>query len=253
MVIQVGRGGMAFMPEGGSPMALGQASGTVRREALLPEWEGMPGRIRMVGGFGALVLGGKGGTEEPLYDVLDDDFDLRVTGTCEALEEDMPADQSLIVVNNDCWNEPLTDAQAIKLAHFVESGGGLVLLHGGISIASHPVLKNLVGASCVERPANRRLSFQAVIGKGGIHPAVQDIQPFELAEEPYRYSFLPSPDREVIMEYMLDGQRYPAAWAHRAGRGRIVVLLPGHTRETLRHPQVSRLLRSCSLWASGRI
>ncbi|OXM13616.1 ThuA domain-containing protein [Paenibacillus herberti] len=260
MVIEVGRGGIAYVPDAGSTAAWGSTAEVLRQAEPSSERKGMWRGSRNMAGFGALVLGDKEEANHPLKarqeslgSILNDDFDIQSTDCYDTLAEGMPADQSLIIACSDRWSQPLTDDQANGLARFVEGGGGLLLLHCGISIASHPRLENLIGASCSEHPPHTRLSFHPVIGKGGIHPAVQDIEPFELTDEPYRYSFLPSTDREVILEYLLDGRRYPAAWVHRTGQGRIVTLMPGHNRDSLQHPQIRRLIRSCSMWASGRI
>ncbi|QJC51005.1 ThuA domain-containing protein [Paenibacillus albicereus] len=258
MVIQVGRGGMAHVPDAEAAAVPGLVAERMMREAL--PYELSRPATRKLAGLGALLLGDREAQSHPLASMqealgrlLGEDFDVQASDSYGLLEEEMPADQSLIVACSDRWERPLSDRQAAGLARFVERGGGLVLLHCGISLACHPLLEHLAGARCEEHPEGCRLSFEPVVGKAGVHPAVQDLQPFELTDEPYRYAFRPSMDREVILEYVLGGERRPAAWAHRAGRGRVVALMPGHGGSSLRHPQLQRLIRRSSLWAAGRI
>lgn len=258
MVIQVGRGGSAHVPDAEAGALAGLVADRMTREAL-PFGPARPA-ARSLAGSGGLLLGDREAESHPLASLqealcrlLGEDFDMQASDSYGLLEDDMPADQSLIVACSDRWERPLSDRQAAGLVRFVERGGGLVLLHCGISLASHPLLEHLAGARCEEHPEGRLLSFDPVVGKAGVHPAVQDLEPFELTDEPYRYSFRPSMDREVILEYVLGGVRRPAAWAHRVGRGRVVSIMPGHSSDSLRHPQLQRLIRRSSLWAAGRI
>ena len=176
-----------------------------------------------------------------------------MTADYSILTDDHPADMGVMIAYTDRWNDPVTRQQAGGIVRFIQRGGGLVLLHSGISLATNPELEELIGARFIGHPAYQSLSFRPVVGKGGAHPIVQHIEPFDSPDEPYRYSLSPSNDREIILEYSLDGQFYPAAWVQRSGAGRIAVLMPGHNRDSLQHVQVKRLIRSASLWAAGRI
>ncbi|MGU3471174.1 ThuA domain-containing protein [Paenibacillus sp. D51F] len=254
MVVEVGRGGTVYVPD------TGMAGAGSPRMGILTGRQTAAGRVKPQPARRAVLLGdGSGASYHPLQAVqemilgaLKDDFDAAATEDYSVLEG--PASGTgLIAAYTDRWEDPVTPEQAKGIIDFVGQGGGLVLIHSGISLAADPRLEEMIGARFIGHPPYQTLSFEPVVGKGGAHPIVQNIEPFDSPDEPYRYSFSRSKDREVILEYWLDGCCYPAAWVQRYGEGRIAVLMPGHDRASFESGQVQRLIRSASLWAAGRI
>nr|WP_283942840.1 ThuA domain-containing protein [Paenibacillus konkukensis] len=139
------------------------------------------------------------------------------------------------------------------LSAIVREGGGLVVLHAGVSLSAHDRLFEMIGARFTGHPPYQPPAFEPVSGEAGErHPIVQDIAPFESEDEPYRYAFAEGAELAAILEYRLEGASYPAAWVRRVEAGRVVCLMPGHNANSLAHPQVRRLIRASCLWAAGR-
>ncbi|MDO3410147.1 ThuA domain-containing protein [Saccharibacillus sp. CPCC 101409] len=147
----------------------------------------------------------------------------------------------------DSWREPISSVQMGGLLAYTASGGGLLVLHNGISLQSKSEFAQLVGAKFAGHPPARPLELTVAAPE---HPAVDGVEPFAIEEEPYRFEFDPFVQRTVLLEYEEDGQKYPAAWAHTYGLGRVVYVMPGHQEGVLKRPEMRRLLYRTAKWAA---
>ncbi|WP_028549074.1 ThuA domain-containing protein [Paenibacillus sp. UNC451MF] len=193
--------------------------------------------------------------EKDLNEILGEHFAVTFTEDYEVMHKERIRSSNVFVSYTDRWDGPVTDEQAEGLIQFVEEGGGLVVLHTGVSLSAHDKLLELIGARFTGHPPYQMLDFDSIVtGESGKrHPIVQELEPFRSEDEPYRYAFAEGVEKQIILQYTLDGESYPAAWVRHVGKGRMVSLMPGHNSNSLQHPQVRKLiLRSC-LWAAGRI
>lgn len=195
------------------------------------------------------------GVEADLREILDTRFEVTFTEDFRVLEEGGLHGCDVLIAYTDRWNEPVTDAQAEGLIRYVEQGGGLVVLHTGVSLSAHEQLLELIGARFTGHPPYQRLVFEPVDGRGAgadKHPIVAAIRPFASEDEPYRYAFVEgASDLEVILQYELEGMAYPAAWVRHRSHGRLVSLMPGHNKASLQEPEVRKLITSGCLWAAA--
>jgi len=192
--------------------------------------------------------------QQDLVETLGADFTVTFTEDYEVMTPGRISTIDLFVAYTDKWDGPVTDAQAAGLTEYVASGGGLVVLHTGVSLSAHEKLLELIGARFTGHPPYQGLDFEAVKDAAGeLHPIVRGLEPFRSEDEPYQYAFAEGVEKQVILRYVLDGESYPAAWVRQVGTGRLVSLMPGHNSNSLQHPEVRKLiLRSC-LWAAGRL
>ena len=42
--------------------------------------------------------------------------------------------------------------------------------------------------------------------------------------------------------------RHAQGWAHNYDRGKVAVLIPGHSRESINHPMIQLCIRNCLEW-----
>lgn len=192
--------------------------------------------------------------QEDLNVMLKDHFSVSFTEDYEAMNKDRINSCEVFVAYTDKWDGPVSDQQAAGLINYVEEGGGLVVLHTGVSLSAHEKLLGLIGARFTGHPPYQSLEFESVREETGeLHPIVQGLEPFQSEDEPYQYAFVDGIENQFILRYVLNGDSYPAAWVRHVGKGRIVSLMPGHHSNSLQHPEVHKLiLRSC-LWAAGRL
>ncbi|WP_239630305.1 ThuA domain-containing protein [Paenibacillus sp. H1-7] len=192
--------------------------------------------------------------QKDLETMLSGPLNVSFTEDYDVLLAERSRDYELLVAYTDRWDAAVTEEQAEGLISFVRNGGGLVVLHTGVSLSIYDKLHELIGARFIGHPPYQKLSFQRVEeGNAVLHPIVRELEPFESEDEPYRYAMLESTEKQVIVEYRQDGVAYPAAWVRHEGRGRIVSLMPGHNANSLQHPEVRKLILSACLWAAGRL
>jgi type 1 glutamine amidotransferase len=147
----------------------------------------------------------------------------------------------------DNWKDPMSPQQTAGLLSYVSGGGGLLVLHNGISMSSNYEIAQLLGAKFARHPAYAPLEFRTAAPD---HPVMEGIASFAMDEEPYRFEFDPFTHKTVLLEYELEGDVRPAGWAHTYGLGRVVYLMPGHHQVTFRNKHFERLMVQAAKWAA---
>ena len=144
----------------------------------------------------------------------------------------------------------MTPEQEQAVADFVAAGGGLLALHNatGLYPEGGPYLRLLGGTYNGHGPLER---FRVRVVDEA-HPIARGVSEYEIADEQHT----PVPDRSrvrIFLESRSDeGVTAAAGWSHEHGRGRVAYLANGHTRESLVHPMVRRLLRNALRWCARR-
>lgn len=145
---------------------------------------------------------------------------------------------------------PVAPEQEAALLSYVAQGGGLLAIHNGISLQRNPALASLLGARFTGHPPYGPLPV-AASGEGELHPIARGLAPFVIDDEPYRFELSSLLKPTVLLEYEHEGGRWPAAWAHGFGLGRVVYLMPGHSHSSFLHPAYRELILRAGLWAAG--
>ncbi len=149
----------------------------------------------------------------------------------------------------DLWDVPVSRQQLSGLLSYVSQGGGLLVIHNGLSLGNRRYeLAQLMGARFDGNGPIQPLSFRT----NGEHFITEGIEPFELAEEPFQLELSPFTERKVLLEYKREGSDtwHPAAWRHNYGLGRVVFFMPGHHEPTFQHPQIRQLILQAAQWAA---
>ena len=82
---------------------------------------------------------------------------------------------------------------------------------------------------------------------------MQDIDEFTIDDEPYRYDFNGFKEKEILFEYIHEGNIYPAAWTRVINKGRLVYLMPGHNVDSFRNKIYGKIILRSVKWALGEI
>lgn len=182
-----------------------------------------------------------------LEEILGDAFELTSTEDYEEFARLDQANFKLCISYTDCWDRELTAAQTAGLLRYVAGGGGLLVIHTGISIQQNYELLQMVGGKFVEHPPIQPLQYYGTVDG---HPLLDGVESFTVEEEPYVFEFDPYTKRNVFMEYEFEGKRYPAAWEHAYGLGKVVYLQPGHQASSFEPPAFRRLIQNAAHWAA---
>ncbi|KAA9008428.1 ThuA domain-containing protein [Paenibacillus spiritus] len=185
------------------------------------------------------------GIDKEITHILGDMMTVQCSENRKLLLEEHLAGYDLCIAYNELWSEHVSPQQTAGLLNYVSGGGGLIVLHTGISLASRYELAQLFGARFTGHPPYTELNFRP-----GEHVITEGLEPFTLEEEPYRFDFDPFTEKTVLLEYEHEGEWWPAAWSHSYGQGRVVFLMPGHHEPSFHHPAVRELLLRSAKWAA---
>ncbi len=145
----------------------------------------------------------------------------------------------------------MTPEQEEAVVDFVERGGSFLNLHNSMGLypKDGPYL-NLVGGRYIGHGPLERFR---VIVTDPEHPISQGVEDFSVADEQHTPPFDEAKVRVFLRSRSDDGKREAAAgWAYEPGKGRLVHLAPGHTREAMEHPMFQRLMRNAVNWLIER-
>lgn len=181
---------------------------------------------------------------EQLEAILGDAFAIEATEDYDRMAALDKAVHPLFISYTDCWDKSLTPEQTAGVLRYVAGGGGLLVIHSGISLQQSYELLQVVGGKFTEHPPYQTLNYCRV----GDHPLLDGVDDFTVDEEPYMYEFDPYTPRNVFLEYEFEGRRIPAGWEHRFGLGKVVYLQPGHHAPSFDPPAYRRLVQNAARW-----
>jgi type 1 glutamine amidotransferase len=185
---------------------------------------------------------------QELEQILGSEFELTVSADYNRFAELCRDDFALCISYTDCWNRDLTSEQTAGLLRFVAGGGGLLAIHNGISLQRSYELLQVIGGKFVTHPPYQPLKYYAT-AEG--HPLLDGVEDFTVDEEPYMFEFASHTPRKVFLEFEFEGTRYPAAWEHTYGLGKVVYLQPGHCSDSFKPASYRKLVLNSARWAAG--
>ncbi|MGG1517854.1 ThuA domain-containing protein [Paenibacillus oryzisoli] len=186
--------------------------------------------------------------QERIIAILGAGYDVTAAEGTSHLRPETLKPYSLVISYLDIWKKVPAPAEVAGLLHYVAGGGGLLVVHNGISVQGSPELSQLIGARFTGHPAYTTLPFALA---GGDHPLTASLQPFVMDEEPYRFELDPLAQIDVLLTYAHEGQDWPAAWVRPYGLGRVAYLAPGHHLPSFQSEAYADWIRAAAKWASG--
>jgi type 1 glutamine amidotransferase len=158
-------------------------------------------------------------------------------------------DYSVVVIakaNHRCATNQspwLTAGTQGALDEFVQSGGGLFLIHGGTCYKDWPLMRSLTGGAFLRHPDQCPVTIEPT----RVHSLTAGVSSFVITDEHY-FMTLDAKDADVFLETRSKHGVQPAGWTRREDKGRICVLTPGHNVEVWLHPEFQKLLRNGLNW-----
>ncbi|WP_159887741.1 ThuA domain-containing protein [Paenibacillus puerhi] len=186
--------------------------------------------------------------QERLIEILRDSVQVNATDDTTKLKQASINQYDLLISYRDNWKQALAAEEAAGVLQFVANGGGLLVIHNGISMQASPELCQLIGAKFTGHPAYTSLPFQVTAIE---HPLMDGLKGFVMDEEPYRFELDPFAEVEILLTYRHEEQDWPAAWTRPYGMGRVVFLAPGHHLPSFLHEEFGRWILHSAKWAAG--
>jgi len=168
------------------------------------------------------------------------DYDLAFTEDRNFLLKETINKYDVLVSYADSWKSALDKKQMAGLLNYVSDGGKLLVIHNGISLQSNFEFANMVGARFTGHTEYTRLKYSFVDAG---EKSINTFESFDMDEEPYRFEFAAFTEKNIFMEYELDGVRYPAGWNVSYGKGKVVYLSPGHDIGTFENIRYQKIIR----------
>ena len=188
--------------------------------------------------------------DKNIEEIFQEFIDRKSTDDYTVVNNDSLGEYELFISYTEFADDPLPQASTAALLSYVANGGGLLVIHNGISLQRSPELSAMIGARFTGHPAFGALPIQ--ISEPN-HPIMEGIEPFIIEDEPYRFDMNPLLSMTILAEYEHEGKKWPAAWAHEYGLGRIVYLMPGHQLSAFEVQPYRELILRGGLWAAKLI
>lgn len=177
------------------------------------------------------------------------------------LDRDLTSyDLIIIGWNNAVTTETLTPSQENHLLKAIESGTGLVGIHGaGAAFRSSLRYHWVLGGSFVEHPAGEAYPKPYMVNMiDSSHPVTQGVSDFEVRSEQYYMEV--DPNIHVLAETTFDGDpmpwlkghKSPVAWVRNWGDGRVFYHSIGHDTNNLSDPNIRLLTKQGIAWATRK-
>jgi len=184
-----------------------------------------------------------------MQQLLGDKMEVVCTEDYGELEPDRIRAYALVVCYSDRWGTALPDEQAEGLKDYVRGGGGLLVIHNGISLQARQDLMEMIGAKFTGHPPYCRIEVKAALPA---HEWLQGVETFSITDEPYRFELLPGTKTRILLEYEHEGAVHPAGWTHSYGDGQVAYLMPGHDGSSFLNDTYRGLLRQVCLAMAKR-
>ncbi|MBM3735076.1 MAG: hypothetical protein FJW39_04755 [Acidobacteria bacterium] len=173
-----------------------------------------------------------------------------------ALTAENLAKVRMLVVLRDGMNWPdgvdkpyqiwMTPEQEKAVVDFVQGGGAFLNLHNSMGLypKDGPYL-DLVGGRYIGHGPLERFRVEVT---DKTHPVARGLEDWSAADEQHT----PPADESKVKVFLRnrsdDGQTAAAGWAYQPGKGRLVHLASGHTRDALEHPMFQRAVGNAVRW-----
>jgi len=159
--------------------------------------------------------------------------------------------RGIVEVRED--EEPfLTDERERAIIENVRRGMGFLAMHCTIWNGERKRFMDLLGVAEPHMHTKVQPAFLHELNPN--HPVTSGVEPAELGEDEIFSADL-LPERSVPL-FRLKGEEQPidtlGGWCHEYGKGRVVVLLPGHTPHPFHSGSFKRIMWNAAHWAMGR-
>jgi len=143
----------------------------------------------------------------------------------------------------------MTDDQAQSLTAWVEGGGALVILHGGMAaFGDNTIYHDLVGADFTGHPPRMPFTVRTVDGEHQITRRA----PESFVTEDELYTVAPRGDFHTLLEATYLSQAVPISWVRSVGKGRVFYLGLGHDASAMTNRHFLDLTCHGTRWALGQ-
>lgn len=188
---------------------------------------------------------------EPAVDAIFSGEEWNVVKTLRArdlMEPGVSPDLAIFYTNGRPEGETdLTNEEQKQIADKVAAGMGILFIHAGMTIIEPDSVffNELNSGRFASHPPKCDVTMTPISGLD--HPILQEVTPFTQYDEHYYCPMFPERPQPLMCassEYSVT----VGAWCHSHGKGRVVGITQGHTREMQTDPGMIRLVSNAAHW-----
>ncbi len=142
----------------------------------------------------------------------------------------------------------ITPEQEQKYEDYVNAGGRLFSYHDGFSYPKGNAISRVARAYFIRHPAVVEIK---VTPTGKMPELTEGITPFTCSDEEYQVEMDESKTSVFLESHSPEHGRAPQGWAHSYGKGKVAILIPGHTAVTINHPMIQRCIQNITGWLTS--
>ncbi len=184
------------------------------------------------------------GVDKEIQSILHPVFEVFPTQDEHIFKPDNLSSAQLLILYGDQWDNTIKTDYMASIISFVCNGGALLVIHNGISFQKHFEFVHMVGGKFTHHPKIRNLTMKPV----GSHLVMDGLKNMVIFDEPYQFSFSSFTEKNVFLEYEMDGLYYPAGWSVNYCKGKIIYLMPGHTVESFKNETYRKIIFNSAKW-----
>jgi hypothetical protein len=140
----------------------------------------------------------------------------------------------------------LTPAQEQKFEDYVKAGGRIFFYHDGIGFyPKDGPISRVAKAYFIRHPAIVNIEVSPT---GKMPELTAGVTKFTVADEEYELEMDDSQTTVFLESNSPEHGRSRQGWAHTYGKGKVAVLVPGHSAPVSSHPMVQRTIQNCIDW-----
>jgi uncharacterized protein len=183
--------------------------------------------------------------EESLKETLLNNLDLTFTEDRNYFNYEELSKFNLCILYVDSFGKKLSQQHIKGLLTYVLNGGGLLVIHNGLSYQDNAEFAQLVGGKFVSHPPYQMLNYRVEKVK---HPILEGVEDFEMTEELYTFDIDNFSNHEILLYASNLELTMPAAWVKNFGEGKVVYLAPGHDAKSFDNTSFRKLIVNSAMY-----
>ncbi len=176
-------------------------------------------------------------------------FTVDMTSDLDAFVSLPESDYDAVVVYTTGFKDDLNEKREKGLLNFVKNGGGFVGIHSATdSFRSSRAYVDMINGEFLKHPEHHEFPVQIADDSHYMTVRMSDFSVFDEMYHLQNYDPLKS---KLLLKTIWQGKEIPMAYAREYGKGRVVYLANGHTREAWNHPEFRKLVVRAVAYTTG--
>jgi type 1 glutamine amidotransferase len=146
------------------------------------------------------------------------------------------------------FEEGVTEVGPKEFEEYVRKGGGFISLHSGNTSKQGEAYSEFVGNYFLRHPPRCGVDIEITAS----HPVTNGVKNFHIRDEHYQIVVMAQDAIELFRTRSDTGGDQVGGYARELGKGKLCVIIPGHTVDVWYHEEFKKLLTNAIQWCSHK-